>query len=68
LSRVIHDKYVITEDLAIAVHLPTSTWRPVDGPSQISQELRGSRTTSDSTIPTSAGATKVVGKVFAPLN
>jgi glyceraldehyde 3-phosphate dehydrogenase len=66
ITKIIHDKYKITEALMTTVHSVTATQKTVDGPSN--KDWRGGRAGGGNIIPSSTGAAKAVGLVMPDLN
>jgi glyceraldehyde 3-phosphate dehydrogenase len=68
LTKVVYEKFGIVEGLMTTVHALTATQLTVDGPSRGGKDWRGGRCASQNIIPSSTGAAKTVGKVFASVN
>merc|ERR1712056_112837 len=68
LTKVVHDKWGITEGLMTTVHAMTATQLTVDGPSRGGKDWRGGRCAAENIIPSSTGAAKAVGKVLPAVN
>merc|ERR1712014_61351 len=68
LTKVVHEKFGITEGLMTTVQAMTATQLTVDGPSRGGKDWRGGRCASRNIIPSSTGAAKAVGKVLPVLN
>ncbi|CAM1348810.1 type I glyceraldehyde-3-phosphate dehydrogenase [Tenacibaculum crassostreae] len=64
LTKVIHEKFGLTEGLMTTVHAATSTQNVVDGPNKA---WRRGRSVINNIIPTSTGAAKAVTKVIPEL-
>merc|ERR1739849_33910 len=68
LTKVLNDKFGISEGLMTTVHAMTATQLVVDGPSRGGKDWRGGRCASANIIPSSTGAAKAVGKVIPSVN
>jgi len=68
LTKVIHEKFGLSEGLMTTVHAMTATQLTVDGPSRGGKDWRGGRCASQNIIPSSTGAAKAVGKVLPQVN
>merc|ERR1712019_193786 len=68
MTKVIHEKFGITEGLMTTVHAMTATQLTVDGPSRGGKDWRGGRCASQNIISSSTGAAKAVGKVLPSVN
>merc|ERR1712179_482268 len=68
LTKVLNDKFGISEGLMTTVHAMTATQLVVDGPSRGGKDWRGGRCASENIIPSSTGAAKAVGKVIPAVN
>jgi len=68
ITKVINDKFGITEGLMTTVHAMTANQLSVDGPSKGGKDWRAGRCASQNIIPASTGAAKAVGKVLPEMD
>merc|ERR1739848_613170 len=67
MSKVVHDRWGISEGLMTTVHAVTSTQLTIDGAAKGGKDWRGERAAGANIIPSSTGAAKAVGLVIPSL-